>query len=265
MFKVLDFTYDGKSSTDIGLKLVKFDGSGIATDSVAVPLEIEDTKIKRIDKPFFFGVEATPKLSFKIQLAYLPDNGKSSTENYLTPQTFGAITRWLTRREYKEFKIIDCDYTNVIYKCMFQNPKKIEIGNYPIGIELDVICDRPYGYYSQTISKTVNGTTTFNYQNVGFLDVPIYPILEITMGATGGTALIQNNTDSNKQTTFTGLSANEVVNVDMQKQIIVSSTGLNRNSNFNFNWFRVMPQYYNSITLTGIFTVKFKTEFPMPV
>lgn len=259
MFKVLEFQYDGKSSNDFSLKIVNFGGGGgVNTDNIGVPIEIEDEKIKRNPKPFFFGVEVTPKLTFKLQFVYLPANGVR--QDILSRPTLGAISRWLFKREYKEFKIIDSDYSNIIYNCMFQNPKQIEIGNYPYGIEVDVICDRPYGFRRQTITKTSSGTLTFNLQNIGFDNDYIYPEVEFT---TSGAMSIKNNTD-NRTFAFTGLGTSETVYVDNLRQEIISSTGLNRNNNFNFNWFRITPDYYNNITITGIGTVTFRIEFPMP-
>ena len=75
---------------------------------------------------------------------------------------------------------------------------------------------------------------------------------------------IRNNTDNNNIMTFTGLNAGETIYVNNQREEIISSTGLNRNNNFNFNWFKLTEDYYNSITITGTGTVTFKLEFPIP-
>lgn len=262
MFKVTDFTYDGKSSTDIGLKIVNFDSGGMGTDNIGIPFDIEESKIKRNPIPLFYGVEVTPKLSFKLQMAYLPEGIYG--QNLITRQTMGAISKWLYKYSYKPFKILDTDYTNITYNCMFQNPKQIEIGNIPYGIEVDVICDRPYGFYSQTITKTVSGSLTFNIQNLGFDNAYIYPKVEFTTSSTSNAMSITNNTDS-KTMAFTGLNTSETIYVDCSRQQIISSTGLNRNANSNFVWFRITPDYYNNITITGTGTVTFRIEFPMPM
>jgi hypothetical protein len=264
MFKVMDFQYDNKSSLDFNLKILNF-GGGDKSDSIGIPLTIEDTKIKRNPKPFFFGVETVPNLSFSLTLVYLNENGKSSNENYLNRGELGTIIKWLSKREYKEFRILDSDYSNIIYKCMFQNFRQVEIGNVPYAIEVDVICDRPYGYRKQSITKAVSGSSTFNLQNIGFANAFVYPEVEITNGVITPNVTITNITDDNNAFTFTGLDNNEVVYVNNQRQEIISSTGLNRNSLFNFNWFRLTPDYYNSISVTGTCSVTFRFEFPMPV
>jgi len=261
-FKVYDFTYDNKGSTSIGLKIVNFDGGGMDTDNIGVPLSIEESKIKRNPIPLFYGVEVTPKLTFKLQLAYIPDGLEG--QNLITRQTMGAISKWLNKREYHELKIRDTDYTNIIYNCMFQNMKQIQIGNIPYGIEVDVICDRPYGFYRKSITKTINGNLNLFIQNVGFDNDYILPEVEFTNNSIGTTWSITNITDANKVTTFTGLSVNETVYVNSRTQQIISSTGLNRNPNFNFNWFRLTPNFDNSISITGNGTVTFRFEFPMP-
>lgn len=262
MFKALNFQYDNKTSLDFNLKIINF-GGGNSSDSIGIPLQIEDAKIKNNPKPFFFGTEVAPVLTFKLQLAYLPDI--SQAQKYLNRGELGSIIKWLSKREYKEFKILDSDYSNITYKCIFQNFKQIEIGNVPYAIEVDVICDRPYGYRKQTITKNVNGSSTFNIQNIGFDNDYIYPEVEITNGIATPDATITNITDSNNAFTFTGMNNNETIYINNQRQEIISSTGLNRNGLFNFNWFRLTPDYYNSISITGTCSVTFRFEFPMPV
>jgi hypothetical protein len=264
MFKVLDFQYDNKSSLDFNLKLINM-GEGNKSDPIGIPLRIEDHKIKRIAKPFFYGVETVPNLTFTLQMAYIPDNGKEQNVNYISRGEMGAIVKWLAKREYKEFKILDTDYSNIVYNCMFQNFKQVEVGNYPFVIQVDVICDRPYGYRKQTITKTVAGSNSFSIQNLGFDNYYIFPEVEITNGIITPNVSITNITDNNNVFTFTGLNNSETVYVDNLRQEIISSTGLNRNSNFNFNWFRLTSDYYNSISVTGNCTVTFRFEFPMPV
>lgn len=262
MFKQIEFQYDGKSSSDFGLKIARLDGVGVNTDMIGIPLEIEEDKIKRNPKPFFFGVEVSPKLTFPLQLIYIPPKNEGVIGSEMSRGEMGAISKWLFKREYKEFKIIDSDYSNITYYAMFQNPRQIEFGFQTFGIEVDVICDRPYAIRKQTISKTVNGSLTFNLKNLGFDNDYIYPEIEFT---TSNSISIRNNTDNNNQMTFTGLSTNETVYVNNLRQEIISSTGLNRNQNFNFKWFRITPDYYNSITITGTGTVTFRIEFPVPV
>ena len=106
MFKVLDFQYDGKSSADFEMKIVNFSGTGVSNTPLGIPYVIEEQKIKRNAKPCFFGVEATPKLTFPLQIAYIPENGKNQNQNILGRGELGAIFKWLLRTEYHEFKII---------------------------------------------------------------------------------------------------------------------------------------------------------------
>lgn len=262
MFKAVDFQYDGKSSTDFFLKIVNFSGGSDKTDSIGFPIEIEDEKIKRIDKPFFYGVEITPKLSFKLQIAYLPPDNQ---QELITRQTMGTITKWLCQTTYRELKVIDIDYSNMIYNCMIMNPRQIEIGNVPYGLEFDVICDRPYAIYRQTITKTITGASSFIIKNIGFGNRNILPEVEFTLTGAGTDISIVNNSDGGRTFTFTGLSAGETVYVNNQREEIKSSTNLNRNTNFNFNWFRIVPAYNNQINVNGSCIVTFRIEFPMPM
>lgn len=262
MFKALDFTYDGKSSTDYGLVLASLSKSGTEENSIGVPFLIEEAKNRRNPKPYFYGVEVTPKLSFVVEMFYIsPDPNKPE----LTRQTIGSMIKWLLKKEYKEFKVIDEDYSNIVYNCIFTEPQQIQYSNGTYGLKMTAVCDRPYGYRKQIISKNVVGTTTFSMSNYGFDNDFIYPEVEITMGAGGGNIEIINNSDGGNNFKFTGLAGGEVVYVDNTRQEILSGNSLNRNSNFNFKWFRIAPQYTNSITINGTATVMFRIEFPMPL
>lgn len=263
MFKACEFQYDGKSSSDFNLKIVGFGGSkSSGAELIGIPLSIEEAQVKNNPKPQFFGTQIDGKLKFQIQLAHLVDNGLSANENVLTQHTTGAISKWLFKREYKEFKIIDPDYSNIVYNCIFQNPRRIEVGNGLYGFELDVTCDRPYGFRKQTLSFNIVGSSTFNIKNLGYAQDNLFPEIEFVTNSTSMS--IRNNTDGNNEMTFTGLSTGETVYINNDRQEIVSSTGLNRNSNFNFKWFKLTTDYYNSITITGTGTVTFRFEFPMP-
>jgi hypothetical protein len=263
MFKTCEFQYDGKSSNDFNLKIVKFSDTGLrGAELIGIPLEIEEQKIKNNPKPFFYGVQIAEKLQFKIQIVVLPEDSGILNENPLTPHTAGAISKWLFKKEYKEFKIIDTDYSNIVYNCIFQNPRRIELGMGTYGFELDVTCDRPYGYRKQTITRNVSASSTFNLKNLGYTNDYIKPEIEFTTSTS--TMSIRNNTDNGRDFKFTGLSNGETIYVNNEREEIVSSTGLNRNGNFNFNWFRIVPDYYNNITITGTGTVTFRIEFPMP-
>lgn len=263
MFKVTDFTYGGISSTAIGLKIVNFNGGGSDTDNVGLPREIEQQKIKRNDIPFFYGVEITPPLTFKLQLAYLPEGETSQTG--ITPQTMGRISKWLFKNEYQELKVMDTEYTNIVYNCMLLNPKKIQVGNVPYGIEVDVVCDRPYGFYRKEISKTVVNNSSFIIRNEGFSNSILKPEIEFTTGSTTTQMLIQNST-ANKQMIFQNLNPNETIYVNCKTQQIISSLGVNRSNtnNFNFVWFELTPDYNNQINVVGSGAVKFRFEFPRP-
>lgn len=263
MFKELYFQFNGKSSKDFNLNIVNFDGSGLKTDMIGIPLEIEEAKIKRNPKPFFFGTEVKQKLEFKLQLGYIKSNKITGVNEYLSRGELGAISKWLFKKEYKEFKIIDKDYSNIIYNVIFQNPKQIEIADIPYGIEVDVVCDRAYGIRKQTIIKSVGGSLEFNLKNLGFYDNHILPEIEITATQSGDIS-IKNITDDDNTMTFTNLNAGEIVYVNNQTHDIISSLGINRNENFNFNWFRITPDYYNRVVITGNATVEFRIVFPMP-
>jgi hypothetical protein len=70
------------------------------------------------------------------------------------------------------------------------------------------------------------------------------------MNNIGGNITLTNIQDNNRQFQLTGLLANEVITINNDLQIITSSLGLPRLSNFNLNWFRLLPNL-NTILVQG--------------
>jgi len=259
-----EIQFDGKSSSDFDLKLVSLTKESLGVANMGgIPLLIEEAKIKRNPKPLFFGAETGEKLKFTMILLHIPKDSHIQNDNKLTPQSLGAVSKWLFQREYKELKILNQDYSNIVFNCIMQNPQNVEGYGDIYGFSIDVICDRPYGIRKQSITKTVSSSLTFNLRNLGFETDYIKPEIEFTTSSSSMS--IVNNTDDNNNFQFTGLNIGETVYVNNELGQIVSSTGLNRNQNFNFNWFKITPDYYNNITIVGNGTVTFRMEFPIPI
>jgi phage-related protein len=141
----------------------------------------------------------------------------------------------------------------------------IRVGNIVRGVKTTVVCDSPF-YYTFPITTTYTygsppSSSAILFDNFTQDSGYTFPTIEITMNGTGGTATIVNSTDNTRTFQFTGLAANEVINVDNDLQIITSSLSLLRLANFNKNFFRFLKGR-NILSVTGnISQLKFTYQF----
>lgn len=242
-----DFIYDGISSSDFGLKISNFGEDSSTTPGASVELFTES--IYRRQKSYLFGVQQTPVLTIPITI----------TVSYeLSAVDASIVSRWLFGKlNYKKLQIIQPDMQYVYFNCIFTNPEVIRVGNIIRGFNTQIVCDSPFAWeYPKPVTYlyslenyTVSDTITYNNysDNADYT----YPAIEIVTNRFGGDFTITNLTDSNRAFTFSGLNANETLMVDNELQIIQSSeTNENRIQNFNYNWFRLLPNI-NKITLSG--------------
>lgn len=255
MFSGLNFVFDNEPSENYGLKIGFIGGSGVKDTYSGIYQTIEETKIKRVDKPVFFGVEKTGKISFEILVF---------SENEIDTYDRQAIDYWLFKNEYKYFQIDQEDYNGMFFRCIMTEAPKTEIGNTPYAKRVIVSCDSPYVYTDEYIYSYVSTSTpsSVNIVNLSNLNAYAYPEFSITT-TTSGDISISNNT-TGETFSLTGLQNNEKITVDNERKILSSDTGFRRLSNFNKTWFRLQPDI-NNVTFTGDFTIDVTIRYRMTI
>ena len=244
------FSYDNIPSELYGLRISSIDSQAVNESMGSSDVEIMNKKIYRRATPYFYGSTPSPVLSFEMS-AY------SAQE--IDAEFFQLIQKaYFSSRSFKKLQIFQYDMQDVYFNCILKSPKIVRIGNLLTGIKFEVVCDSPfawrfpkvtnYTYTSSVVNDNViyNNTTddTGNYT---------FPSLIITMNNIGGDLSITNSDDNNRIFSFTGLSPNEILTIDCSLQTISSSTGLKRLSNFNKNFFRLLPKV-NHLHIAGSIT-----------
>jgi phage-related protein len=210
-------------------------------------VEITTQKIFRRSKPYLLGVQQSPVLEFPIYF---------NCENELDAVTSGQISKWLFGHyNYKKLQIVQDDLDGVYFNCFLKDPRVYKVGNIIRGFQANVSCDSPFAWtfdktktltYSvapSAVSATFNNQSDDNYY--------LYPKAVITMNVTGGDVGITNTSDGSRVFSFSSLSANEVLTVDNDLEMITSSTTLNRLPNFiSKKWLRFVPGT-NNFTVSG--------------
>lgn len=227
------FLFDGIPSETYGLYITTPDG-GESFSAGGSDVEPILEKIYRRPKPYIFGVEQSPTLSFPVEFfSYTPIDANAST----------IIERWLFGQlQYKKLAIVQNDIQPIYFTCFLRNPQKRIINNLIYGYGCEVQCDAPWGWTNQKTKtytyttddvldyKTINIQTDNNYYT--------YPTISFTTNVLGGRIYIINQSDNNREFGFTDLIGNETVTVNNDLGIITSSSGFLRAGNFNKNFFR---------------------------
>ncbi len=163
------------------------------------------------------------------------------------------INTWLIgQTNYKELRIIQEDMSTVHYNCVMSDFEICTFGNLAYAFKCNVICDRPYGIgnaqtHKYTIRDGVGNLVLRNTSNTTSLTLPR---VTFTTNTSNATVSIKNVSNNDYVTSFTGLADGETITLDCKRQILKSSKGVRRLSNFNKHWLELVPNL-NKLQVTG--------------
>jgi phage-related protein len=240
-----DFLLDNVSSTGYGIYISSIGDSGVIDGPFGSSINLITKKLLRNPVEYFYGAEQAPVLDFEISVTS-PEPLSGSMRNVIGSWLFG-------KQSYRKLRIMQNDLQDVYFNCFIVSGTAIYIGNLCYGFKIHIKCDSPFAYGNpaivlKTYSTVVNESYTYN--NLSANAYYTYPVLGFRMSAYGGDFSITNTSDSNRVFSFTGLAAVETINMDCQRQVLTSNTGLLRISNFNKKWLRFIPGI-NILTIVG--------------
>lgn len=258
-FYARDFIYDSVISSEYGLR-ISSDGDSSSLAGATVQLETQE--IYRKVKPYLLGVKQSPVLTIPIYITVPIE---------LSAMESSVISKWLFgRTNYKKLQIVQPDMEYVYYNCIFTEPTIEKIGNIIRGYHASIVCDSPFAWeFPKTVTYSYpNGYyvyETINIYNMSDNDDYTYPNITFTMNDFGGAISIINESDSNRESEFTGLSSLEEITINNDIQTISSSTGLNRLPSFNYKWMRYVPKI-NKLKIEGnVSSISFTHQFAKKV
>ena len=249
------FTYDGISSDEMGVSLIRLN-SGMIDKTYVSRKEILEQFPNNSLYPNFFGIKYQP-LTFS--LVFTCENDLMDSDKMY------KIANWLCQNEYKPF--ISADNPSIQYYCMAINQASFMTNGLNQGyFELEFRCRDGFGWTVPTVDEYdftgISSTPTIqltNYSNV--LDY-VYPELEFELtGSNTGLSLINVN-DAGREFKFTGLDVGDEVYIDNQKRIILSTLTDNVFSKFNKKFFR-LKKGVNNIQLSGECILRIRKQFPV--
>ena len=239
--KAYDFEFDNKNLSDFGMILCRFDSGGLETIDGA---EISFNTIPTLggSKHRLISTQYESCLEITVQIAKYSCNTDiqeiSSTE-------FRRISKWLNRKKFLKFKILDEDHIDLYYMASVVSIGRIELDGRLMGLELNIVTNSPHAFKEPRtiiIENTMQGGK-HSINDTSHEEGYIYPITEIIISEDGNLNIY--NAIEDRNTYIANCKKGEVITMDYP---VISSSISSHNiqNDFNWNFFRIANTYENS-------------------
>ena len=242
--KCTDFEYAGHKLSSYGMMICKFDSSG-GVEIISDGSEITFNTISVLGGTNHRLVSTTYNTCLETTLQICKYSCSDDIQE-ITTTLHRELTRWLNRKSFCKFKLLDEDNIDIYHEAII-NVSKIEIDGKLFGLELHVLTNRPFALKEPRtiIIKNTELNGTYSLNDTSYEEGYIYPHMEITITESGDLKIHNAIEDRN---TFIGKCvAGEVIIMDYPV-IQSSDSSLERDlfNNFNWNFFRIANTYDNS-------------------
>lgn len=255
--KSYNFSYDGKLLSNFGMIICKFDSSGI--ESIQNGSEITFNTVPTLQgaKHELTSIEYNNCLTATFQICKHPC---ITNETEITLEETRALMRWLNRKSYHKFKLLDDDERiNQYYEASF-NVSRIELEGKIIGFELELFTNRPYALQEPVSILIKNIQENGTKKIIGKSDDEgyIYPEMIITIEQDGDLEIYNHLEDRTMR--IANCVSGEVIKINYP--MIETSIGTHRIQNdFNWKFFRIartFKDFINEITISIPCTIEMK-------
>ena len=169
----------------------------------------------------------------------------------ITKEEFADIGRWLNRREFLKFRIIENNKVDLDSQACFFNASfnisKITINETLYGIRLSMETDSPFGYGQERVHKwslTDTETTVSLYDQSGDIGF-IYPKVIIKSGVNGDITL--KNEMTGCKTVIKNCSDGETITLHGDTLVITTDKTTHKiYDDFNFDYFTIGNIFENT-------------------
>lgn len=239
--KAHDFTFDNKKLSDYGFVICHFGDEGLSTISNGSVITFNTVSTLNGSNHYLASTQYEECLATTIQIC------KSSCIKdieEITSTELRELTRWLNRKDFKKFKILDEDHIDIYYMVAI-NISRIELNGKIYGLELSIITNRPFALKEPNIItiRNTKSNGTYSINDTSYEEGYIYPKTEITINQSGDLKI--HNAIEDRTTFIGGCTAGEIITMDYP--LIQSSDSSHAiQNNFNWNFFRIANTYNNS-------------------
>lgn len=254
--KAYDFEYDNRNLSDFNFMICNFGDKGLDTVSNGSKITFNTVSTLGGLKHELISAEYEDCLETTIQIC---KNYCNSDVGEISSTEFRELTKWLCRKKYLKFKPLSEEYIDLYFEASF-NVSKIEIDSRLVGLELEVVTNRPFALKEpRTINiKNLSENGKHSINDISHEEGYIYPYTEITILEDGNLNIY--NAIENRDTYIANCVSGEIITLDYP--VIQSSiSSHNIQNDFNWNFFRIANTFENSrndITVSIPCTIKMK-------
>lgn len=232
--KAYDFEYDNLQLSDKGFIICKFSSDGVETVSNGANITFNTVPTFKGAKYELTDTSYDECLSANIQICKHPC---LYSDVEISVDEIRDMMRWLNRKEFHKFRILNDEYVNIFFEASF-NVSKIEINGKVIGFDLEMITNRPYAVHDPITLKFENTQEDGMFKIYSQSDDEgyIYPEMNIVINRDGDLKI--TNKFENRIMEIKNCKANEIITINYP--IIQSSLDEHKIQNdFNWKFFRI--------------------------
>ena len=237
----LDFEYDDQYLSDYGFIICDFNSSsGANIVSAGSKITFNTVSHNKGKHHSLVGTQYDEYIQITFDICKNPD---IYDDLRITNDEYKDLMRWLNRKEFLKFQIIEDEIFNERGSCYYNasfNVNKIKIREILYGLELTMETDKPFGYGQEQRLYWDFSDITKSYllrdisDEIGYT----YPSMVITCIADGELSI--HNETENCTMTIKDCKAGEVITIDGETQIISSSfENHDIYNDFNYDFFRI--------------------------
>lgn len=240
----IDFEYDNQYLNDYGFIVCDFNFSNGANE-VDAGSAITFNKVSRNSGKIYSltSTQYDECITSTFDICKNPDI-YDPEDMIITNNEYREIMRWLNRREFLKFQVIDekeddFEKEDCYYNASF-NVDKIKINEKLCGLRLTMETDKPFGYGEEQIISWhfINGSMTKTLTDISDEVGYIYPTVAITCNADGDLSLYNELEGCN--TLIKNCKVGEVITLSGDTHIITTIYDSHDISNdFNYDFFRI--------------------------
>ena len=241
------FNYNNQSSAIWGLFFAQVE---LTPDRRRMGGPAYSTQYNRLSHHHFLQQDTWEEpLSFDVEIV---------SGRVLSDAEVGEVYAWLFHEKaFRKLEPLSDEYDGVYLNCVFHAVEEIEggvNGKYgAVGFKATLLCDAPWGWEDgEAVYEAAEIGTQMAFENPSVYKGYLYPEVILQTGTQGGSVMLQNVTDQNRQTAFTGLNATPHTITLRPETLEVRSTLSTEPiyNSFNKNFFRLLPGL-NRFAATG--------------
>lgn len=241
------FNYNNQSSAIWGLFFAQVE---LTPDRRRMGGPAYSTQYNRLSHHHFLQQDTWEEpLSFDVEIV---------SDRVLSDAEVGEVYAWLfNEKAFRKLEPLSDEYDGVYLNCVFHAVEEIEggvNGKYgAVGFKATLLCDAPWGWEDgEAVYEAAEIGTQMAFENPSVYKGYLYPEVILQTGTQGGSVMLQNVTDQNRQTAFTGLNATPHTITLLPETLEVRSTLSTEPiyNSFNKNFFRLLPGL-NRFAATG--------------